>query len=58
MSNMKKPLPKDYAEVAMFLKTRLSEKERKRRIFNPQTRTIGVSYYELLIHLSYVTFNI
>jgi len=44
MSNMKIPLPKDYAEVTKFLKTKLSEVERKRRIFNSLTRTIGVSY--------------
>jgi len=43
MFNIGKPLPKDHAEVARRTKARLSDEERKKRIFNPVARTIGVS---------------
>jgi hypothetical protein len=49
MINIGKPLPKDHAEVAKHVKARLFDEERKKRIFNPTTRTIGVSYYENLL---------
>jgi len=44
MSNIGKPLAKDLADVAKHVKARLFDEERKKRIFNPTTRTIGVSY--------------
>lgn len=44
MSNIGKPLAKDHAEVAKHVKARIFDEERKKRIFNPATRTIGVSY--------------
>jgi len=49
MLNIGKPLPKDHAEVAKHVKARLFDEERKKRIFNPTIRTIGVSYYENLL---------
>ncbi|XP_026806680.1 RIB43A-like with coiled-coils protein 2 [Rhopalosiphum maidis] len=42
MINIGKPLPKDHAEVAKHVKARLFDEERKKRIFNPTTRTIGI----------------
>lgn len=44
MFNSGKPLPKDHAEVAKRVRASLFHEERKKRIFNPATRTIGVSY--------------
>lgn len=45
MLNFGKPSPKDHSEIAKRTKARLFDEERKKRIFNPATRTIGVSYY-------------
>uniref|UniRef100_A0A2S2RAY2 RIB43A-like with coiled-coils protein 2 n=1 Tax=Sipha flava TaxID=143950 RepID=A0A2S2RAY2_9HEMI len=42
MFNAGKPLPKDHAEVAKRVKASLFHEERKKRIFNPATRTIGI----------------
>ncbi|XP_050434717.1 RIB43A-like with coiled-coils protein 2 [Adelges cooleyi] len=42
MLNFAKPLPKDHAEVARQIKSRLFDEERKKRIFNPASRTIGI----------------
>lgn len=47
-----KPLPKDHAEVAKRTRARIIEEERKKRIFNPHTRTIGVRNYK------YISLNI
>jgi len=44
MINIGKPSPKDYAEMYKYEKARLFDEERKKRIFNPTLRTIGVSY--------------
>lgn len=44
MLNIGKPSPKDHAEVAKHVRARLFDEERKKRIFNPAIRTIGVSY--------------
>lgn len=46
MLNIGKPLLKDHTEVAKQTKARLFDEERKKRIFNPVARTIGVSYCE------------
>jgi len=43
MAYIGKPLAKDHAEVAKYVRARLFDEERKKRIFNPTTRTIGVS---------------
>lgn len=43
MLNFGKILPKDRAEMAKRTNARLYDEERKKRIFNPATRTIGVS---------------
>jgi len=48
MLNIGKPSAKDHAEVAKHVKARLFDEERKKRIFNPTTRTIGVSYYIII----------
>lgn len=40
-----KPLPIDHYEVAKQTRARLFDEERKKRIFNPASRTIGVSYF-------------
>lgn len=42
------PLPKDHVEVAKRTRARIFEEERKKRIFNPHTRTIGVSNYKYI----------
>lgn len=42
MFSFGKPLPKDHVEVAKRTRARIFEEERKKRIFNPHTRTIGV----------------
>ncbi|CAI6375431.1 unnamed protein product [Macrosiphum euphorbiae] len=42
MLNIGKPSAKDHAEVAKYVKARLFDEERKKRIFNPTTRTIGI----------------
>jgi len=46
MFSFGKPLPNDHSEVAKQTKSRLFDEERKKRIFNPATRTIGVSNCE------------
>jgi len=43
MLNFGKPLPKDHVEVAKRTEARLFDEERKKRIFNPATRIIGVN---------------
>ncbi|XP_050546660.1 RIB43A-like with coiled-coils protein 2 [Daktulosphaira vitifoliae] len=42
MLNFAKPLPKDHAEVAKRIKSKLFDEERKKRIFNPRSRIIGI----------------
>lgn len=53
MLNFGKILPKDRSELAKQTRARLYDEERKKRIFNPVTRTIGVSTlaYTQLSHL-------
>lgn len=43
MFNLGKPSLKDHTEVAKLERARLCDEERKKRIFNPATRIIGVS---------------
>ncbi|VVC32245.1 RIB43A [Cinara cedri] len=42
MLNLGKPSPKDRAEIVKITKARLYDEERKKRIFNPTTRIIGI----------------
>jgi len=44
ISNIRKPLAKDHAEVAKHVKARIFDEEREKRISNPATGIIGVSY--------------
>lgn len=50
MLNLGKSLPKDHIEVSKITKTRLRDEERKKRIFNPTIRTIGVSQHFLCLY--------
>lgn len=49
MFNCEKPLPKDRAEMAKRVRASLFHEERKKRIFDPATRIIGVSYSYLIL---------
>lgn len=46
MLNFGRPLPKDHAEIAKQTRARLFDEARRKRIFNPHIRTIGVSGFE------------
>lgn len=57
MLNSGKPLPIDYDEVAKQTKARLFDEERKKRIFNPAARTIGVSYLVIIYDFVFYYYN-
>lgn len=42
MLNFGRPLPKDHAEIAKQTRAKIFDEARKKRIFNPHIRTIGV----------------